>query len=291
MSLFAHLGHAAVVAATLSSAGPTGLVRQADRGLHQVGDYGRVWDLMEPLARAVLGSADREELEFNIDEQLFSGLFADLVTRSIQTVARQPRVDVTNEFDGQFLSVVERLGGKRDAASRALSLSQIAARISLRLIDASGVERELEDLSFFDMHEFLYDIEAPLELRKAAQADFESAICMIALAHAVAAREEPPAWLVAELVDRWLEGQLNSLPLLTSIALEMGLRPEDALTERQLIELDELSEKQGFDLFAEAEKAARDLAAERKRAETMTEQLHAIAEHASRQPDGVWPKK
>lgn len=292
MRSLAQIGHAAVVAAALlaSSTSSIGRVGHLDQRSQQDQDLERLLNLMAPLAQAVLGSFDREALEANIDEQLFSGLFSDLLVKSIQALGQHPRPDDADEpREQRFLMAIEELGGDRAKADRALWLSQVSSQLSFTSFQAlAGIEGaddvkaidRIESISRFDLQKFLYDIEVPVEIREGTQGDFESAICMFALAYAIAEHVDAPAWLIGELVERWLAGQMKLLPVVVAITLKQGVALGDVLSDDILIRLDELLEHTDIP----------DLDAAQHRADTMVAGLDTIAEHANRQPDGVWPK-
>lgn len=281
MHSLVQLGHAAVVAAVLlTSSTPEGRTNRGHHLSREDRDLERVLDLMAPLAQTVLGSSDRDALEANIEEQLFSGLFSDLIAKSVQAVAHAPVLEESDEVRQQFLTAVGELGGDLGKTKTALRLAQISVRLSFALVHANldDIGDDILAPSDFDLTDFLYDIEVPAEIREAAQADFESAICMLALAYAAAARAEAPAWLIGELVERWLAGKRKSLPALVAIAVEQQVILDDVLSSDLLGALDEILER------------VPDLAAAQRHTDKVVEELSVIAEHASRQPDGVWPK-
>lgn len=279
MHSLAQLGHAAVIAAALLTGSATPVHASGDeRRSREHHEFERLLGLMVPLAREVLGSPNREALEANIEEQLFSGLFSDFIVKSMPMVTRRSETDAMDV--DEFVTAVERLGADRATTRRALRLSQI----STRLAQASVGDESIEDVGAslrVDLSDFLYDIEVPVEIRAAAYADLESAICMVTLAYAVAVNAEAAPWVIAELVERWLAGQVKSLPVLVVLARERGAESEDVLSDELMLPyFEEMLMQEGLP----------DLAAARRRTEIMVARLHAIAEHASRQPDGVWPK-
>jgi hypothetical protein len=280
-------GHAAVVAAALlTSSSPTARSRQTDGHSGEAREFERIVDLMAPLAKAVLDSSDREELEASLEEQLFSGLFSDLVVKSFEALAWRDEPTVSDAPYDQFLAAIEALGGDRSQLSRALRLSQISTRLAGSMVRAVLVDEGVEfeplraDLSEFSYENFLYDIEIPVEIRASAHADGESAICMITLAYSVATGAQPPQWLITELVERWLAGQTTSLPVLVAMGRERGLAPAELLTDELVKELE---------LFLR-EASVPDLQAAQERANATAAQMRIILEHAGRQVDGEWPK-
>ncbi len=293
MSWLAQLVPVALAATFLNSAGPRARVSLADLRVQQHGDFDRIRELMAPIAQAVLAAPDREELAYVVEEQLFTGLFSDLVFKSVQAVSKQPeRALELEEFADQFLAAVEPMGGNRTTASNALLLSQIARYLALAFVKADVVDvEEYDGPTRLDLHDFFYDIETPLELRKAARVGLESAVCMIALTYAVGSEYQYPEWMVTELVERWFAGQSASLPMFAAIAREHGIDLEDVLPEHLIVTIDRLEHDGEFYLYNKTAQAVQDLAEGKKRAETMASQIRVIVEHASRQPDGVWPKK
>jgi hypothetical protein len=285
MLSLAQLGYAAVAtAALLTSAGPTARSRNTDRGSHQTHDLNRILALMAPLAKAVLESPDREALEANLDEQLFSGLFSDLIVKSIQALAQRRGEQVSVEFDEQFLPALEALGGDRSKAERALKLAQISTRLSSATVPSLyGDARNTHSIDSqlrVDLSDLLYDIQIPVEVREAVHADAESTICMITLAHAIADGANVSPWLVTELVERWLAGQVKGMPFLIAVAIEQGIDIHDCLPDDLRVRLDEFLEHEGM----------LDLNAAQQRADAISAQMGAITEHASRQILDVWPK-
>jgi hypothetical protein len=275
---------AVVAAALLTGSNPTARSRSFDGGSHHLGgDLDRLIDLMAPLAKAVLASSSPQELEDNLEEQLLSGLFSDIVMRSAQTVARHPDVGETSEFDETFLAAIETLGGGRCQAEEALRLSKISMKLSMPLVRAVADNDDLDlDSLRIDPSELLYDVEIPVEILEAVHANFVAAICVFTLAHAIATKIEPPRWLIAELVERWFKGQKASLPILAASINELALGREGQLPGEVMIELDRIRAQELFGIP--------DLTAAWQRTEAMNAHFRAIAEHAARQIDGVWPK-
>lgn len=281
MTSVIQLAHAAILAAAMlsSSASSTGRLRDADRTSRR--DVSRMFDLMEPVALAVLDSFDRGSLDENIDEQLFSGLFSDLLLKSMQAVVEGSHIEPTDVEREQLVLAIESMGGSRSKVEEALRLSSLSSELTSALVRhrlAESGDMNTSLLRRFDVSEFLYDVSIPLEVRAAAQADLESAICAITLAYLAVGKSDVARWLVAELVDRWLAGPSKSLPLLAAIAAEQALVLDD-LSMALRVKVDEFHE-QGLP----------DLGAAEKSANSTVEQLRAIAEHADRQPDGLWPK-
>src|SRR5690606_41666381 len=91
---------------------------------------------MAPLAKAVLESPDPEDFDANLDEQLFSGLFSDLIGKSMQAMVQRRGEVVAVELDVQLLTEIKGLGGDRAKGERALKLSQITTRLTFALVPA-----------------------------------------------------------------------------------------------------------------------------------------------------------
>jgi hypothetical protein len=266
----------------LMSASPTAQAEAHEPSERQrAHNLDRLQALMEPLARELLGSSDTEDLEANIETQLLSGLFGDILAQSLVTLththpkaSREPPDDVRAEF----LDSVEALGAKRSKVARALELSLFSNRITALCAMGTDLSEDAEAPPFeVDLADFLYDTEIPREIRRAARAEWQSSLCMIAIAYALEHKQSVDEWLLEELVDRWLSGQRESLPLLWALASEQEVLPDDLL-----VEFDRLVEH--GDMVPPP-----DLNALFERARAFSAALETIAEHASRQPDGVWP--
>lgn len=285
--LFAHLLRAAVLSgALLTSASPRMGSREIDSlEPQQARELHRIHDLMTALARAVLESPDEEELDASIESQMFSGLFADLIAASLDLATRSADVGDPSVFSGdlppEFIGSLERLGIDSGKLSRALELSALSRRLAQAILSAeieTDTEGWVEGISAGDMDlaEFLYDVDAPLEFREAAYAEWKSTICFIAVAYAAAHDVSLPVWMMDALISRWLHGQIESLPVVYALAIERNIEIFDPYMDKFILD-------EGVD--------PPDLERVREKGKAMAESLRIIAEHASRQPDGVWPRR
>ena len=132
-----------------------------------------------------------------------------------------------------------------------------------------------------DLLGFLFDVGIPRQLREAVEEEIKSEICGHVLSRAHDRNLILPLDIRSEIIGQFMNGKRRALPTLIAAAMEKGF----------LLDPKEKENLEGFRVTSDLiDQAARELEESKKQADKFVSNLQKIAEHASRQPDGVWPK-
>lgn len=267
--------------AVLMSAAPGAQAEaRSPRDPQRARELDRLQALVGPLVKPVLEAQDPLELEAALEDQLFSGVLADILGVSLTTLLQDQPV-TPDQVEACFEASIGQLDVDRERMARAVDLtmaSNLIVREILAALDEderAGLIGEQGQAPQLDIQDMLYDAEVPVEVREAFHGELESAICMICLVSAAEFAPDTPRWMLEELLNRWSAGLEKSLPLswalLTSHAEASG-----ELT----VALDKLVDEGMSPVVLE------DI---RERSLQFNEALQEIADQAARQPDGQWP--